>query len=586
LVRIELFIIGYSRMIMALCHRRSGSVAFVLTLVSGVVLLSASSSARTAAPSREGRASLAAANRALRAGDCGQASSLLRDLALQEQEVEIAERATAVALSCGQYAAAASAAARWRTLAPGEDPPALLELRAELQAWRIPEARAQFTAWVGKGRSDLAKRIGQLADDAGNEATHAMLRDLDIAPLRDAAVQAQLAELAMSAGDAASALRHAQAARAAGASQPAMAALQSRAQAVLGNGEAALAAAREAAADPKAQLAPAEVLQLLDREPEAEAALQELRNDPEVGVQAGRELAQIALERADYPVVEERCNTLLQEKTGQVTAVFMLGIVAERRGDEERALRSYRLLGGTAYGQQARRRAALMILRGGDKESGLRMLAAGRDADPAERIRAELAIAELLSASGAPAEALARVKAELARSPGHPELEYQQAVLLERTGQGDAAIALLESLHKARPLDTGVSNALGYTMADHKRDLPRAEAFVREALASQPDNPAILDSLGWVLFRRGQAEAALVPLRRAFRLFKDGDIGAHLGEVLLATGHKPEARAVLQRALAADPDNAALAATAARLVPGLGVPKPPPALEPATRTSI
>ncbi len=168
----------------------------------------------------------------------------------------------------------------------------------------------------------------------------------------------------------------------------------------------------------------------------------------------------------------------------KVTAVFMLGIVAERRGDEERALRSYRLLGGTAYGQQARRRAALMILRGGDKESGLRMLAAGRDADPAERIRAELAMAELLSTGGAPTEALARVKAELARTPGHPELEYQQAVLLERTGQGAAAIELLESLHKARPLDTGVTNALGYTLADHKRDLPRAEALVREALAS------------------------------------------------------------------------------------------------------
>jgi tetratricopeptide (TPR) repeat protein len=432
----------------------------------------------------------------------------------------------------------------------------------------------------------LAARIGQLADDSGNDPTQAMLRGLDVAPLRDAAVQAQLAELAMGAGDAASALRRAQAARAAGASAPAMAALQARAQAVLGNTDAALAAAREAAADPKAQLAPAEVLQLLDREPEAEAELQRLRNDPEVGAQAGRELAQIALERADYAVVEERCNALLQEQGGQVTAVFMLGIVAERRGDEERALRSYRLLGGTAYGQQARRRAALLILRSGDKETGLRMLAAGRDADPAERIRAELAIAELLSTGGAPAEALARVKAALAHAPGHPELEYQQAVLFERAGQGEAAIALLESLHKARPLDTGVSNALGFTMADHKRDLPRAEALVREALAGQPDNPAILDSLGWVLFRRGQAEAALAPLQRAFRLFKDGDIGVHLGEVLLSMGRKAEARAVLQRALAADPDNAALVMAAARLVPGLGAPKPPPALEPATRTSI
>jgi tetratricopeptide (TPR) repeat protein len=586
LVRIELFIIGYSRMIMALCHRRSGSVALLITLSSGALLLSASTTARTASPTREARASLVSANRALRAGECGQASTLFRDLALQEHEPAIAERATAVALSCGQYGVAASSAARWRVLAPGEDAPALLEVRAELQAWRIAEARTHFTAWLGRGHADLAKRIGQLADDAGNEATHAMLRGLDVPALREAAVQAQLAELALAAGDAASALRHAQAARTAGAGAPAMAALQSRAQAVLGNGDAALAAAREAAADKQGQMAKAEVLQLLDRDADAEAELQGLRNDPDVGAQAGRELAQLALQRADYAVVEERCNALLQEQAGQVTAVFMLGIVAERRGDEERALRSYRLLGGTAYGQQARRRAAMMILRGGDKESGLRLLAAGRDADPAERIRAELSIAELLSTGGAPAEGLARVKAALAHAPGHPELEYQQAVLLERAGQGEAAITLLESLHKARPLDIGVTNALGYTLADHKHELPRAEALVREALAGQPDNAAILDSLGWVLFRRGQADAALAPLQRAFRLFRDGDIGAHLGEVLVAVGRKAEARAVLQRALAADPDNAGLVTAAARLVPGLGVPKPPPALEPATRTSI
>jgi tetratricopeptide (TPR) repeat protein len=585
-VRIELFIIGYSRTIMALCHRRSGSVALLITLLSGTALLSASTSARPASPTREARATLAAAGKALRSGECGQASTLYRELAQQSAEAAIAERATAVALGCGQYAVASASAARWLELAPGDDTAAIARVRAELQAWRIAEARAHFRAWLGGTPSKLPAVINALAQDAGDEPAYAMLRELDARPLKDAGALAGMAGLALAAGDAASSLRYSQAARAAGAAAPAMAALQSRAYAVQGNAEAALAAAREAAADAGGRLAPAEALQLLGREAEAEAELQRLRNDPEVGAQAGRELAQMALARADYAVVEERCNTLLQEQAAQVTAVFLLGIVAERRGDEQRALRSYRLLAGTGYAQQARRRAALMIYRDGDKDAGLRMLAAGRDADPAERIHAELAMADVLAAAGAPAEGLARIRGALGHAPGHPELDYQQAVLLERSGQANAAIAVLEALHKSRPLDASVTNALGFTMADHSRELVRAEALIREALVTQPDNPAILDSLGWVLFRRGQAEAALAPLQRAFRLLKDGDIGAHLGEVLLATGRKSEARAILQRALAADPDNATLAGAATRLVPGLVAPQPPPALEPATRTSI
>src|SRR5205823_2657030 len=114
--------------------------------------------------------------------------------------------------------------------------------------------------------------------------------------------------------------------------------------------------------------------------------------------------------------------------------------------------------------------------------------------------------------------ALSRIESALRRSPGNPEITYQRAVLLDRAGRVEAAIAALETLHRQRPLDTGITNALGYTLADHKRALPRAEQLIRTALAAQPDNPALLDSLGWVLYRRGQYAVALPQLARAFRL--------------------------------------------------------------------
>ena len=75
-------------------------------------------------------------------------------------------------------------------------------------------------------------------------------------------------------------------------------------------------------------------------------------------------------------------------------------------------------------------------------------------------------------------------------------------------------------------------------------------------------------------------------LARAYRLLHDGDIGAHWGEALWTAGQRSAARAVWQRAIAADPENPRLVATVAHFAPEISAPKPPPVLEKAPRTSI
>jgi tetratricopeptide (TPR) repeat protein len=325
---------------------------------------------------------------------------------------------------------------------------------------------------------------------------------------------------------------------------------------------------------------------LLGQDGDAVKELQRLRSDPDVGAGAARMLAQLAIDSADYAVAEQRCTTLLEDPESAPLAVFYLGLIAERRGDDEAASRDYALLSGTGFEAQGRQRSASILYRQGERDAAVRVLNAARDAAPDERIRADLAAADMLSTSGASDEALSRIDSALRRSPGNPEITYQRAVLLDRAGRVDAAISALEAMHRERPLDAGITNALGYTLADHKRELPRAEQLIREALAAQPDNPALLDSLGWVLYRRGQYAAALPELERAFRLLHDGDVGAHWGEALWAAGQKAAARSAWQRALDADPENKLLATTVRHYAPTLAAPKPPPALEPAPRTTI
>ncbi|MGB8694228.1 MAG: hypothetical protein WCD08_12030 [Steroidobacteraceae bacterium] len=559
-----------------------------------LLLAVATTAAVAAVPLTDGNAATVSAESALQRGDCGVASAQYLKAAQLLPQAELAQRATAVALDCGQVASALAAAGRWVKLAPGDSAAVLARVRAALAGFHVAEAREYFTAWLGGADRKVAEALDELEQGSGNEALLLMLRGLDHPALRSSAVQRVLAELALDSWDANAALKYAQAARAAGARSADLAALVSRAQAVLGNESAALAAAHEATAqkssaaegDAEGALTLAQALLLLGKSADAEAELQRLRSDATVGAAASRQLAQLAFEQGDYAMAEQRSSALLREPAASALGVYLLGVIAERRGDEAAALRNYAALLGTGLDAAGRRRAAGIMYRQGEHESALRVFAPARDAEPSERIRAAIAAAELLSLADAPEESLGRIDGALRRSPGNPELDYQRAVLLERAGKIDTALKLLESLHRARPLDAAVTNALGFTLADHKRALPRAEQLIREALQAQPDSPAILDSLGWVLYRRGQAAAAVPVLARAYRLLHDGDIGAHWGEALWAAGQHAAARTAWQRALAADPDSKALTAAVAKFAPDIRAPVPPPARAAAPRTSI
>jgi tetratricopeptide (TPR) repeat protein len=102
---------------------------------------------------------------------------------------------------------------------------------------------------------------------------------------------------------------------------------------------------------------------------------------------------------------------------------------------------------------------------------------------------------------------------------------------------------LLEIL-KFDPANATANNDLGYIWADHSKNLPEAETMIRKAIdldreqrktaaALDKDNAAFVDSLGWVLFRRGDVEGAMKELERAVSL-PDGDdpsLWDHLGDV-------------------------------------------------------
>jgi tetratricopeptide (TPR) repeat protein len=164
-------------------------------------------------------------------------------------------------------------------------------------------------------------------------------------------------------------------------------------------------------------------------------------------------------------------------------------------------------------------------------------------------------------------EAFDFLGAAVARTPDTPDLLYDYAMAAEKVNRIDVLETNLRKVIAMQPTHAHAYNALGYTLADRNQRLPEARELIETAHKLAPQDPFILDSLGWVLHRLGQNEEALGYLQRSFELRPDGEIAAHLGEVLWLLGRQDEARTLWANALRDHPKNEVLQSTVKRLAP-------------------
>ncbi|MGY1409971.1 tetratricopeptide repeat protein [Luteimonas sp. A611] len=142
--------------------------------------------------------------------------------------------------------------------------------------------------------------------------------------------------------------------------------------------------------------------------------------------------------------------------------------------------------------------------------------------------------------------------------PDEPSLLYARALMWERRDDIGRAEADLRRILVAEPENVAALNALGYTLADRTDRYAEALELIDRARVAEPGNAAIVDSYGWVLYRLGRLDEALVELRRAYSLQKDAEIAAHIAEVLWKLGRRDEARRYFDDARRLDPDNRSL----------------------------
>ncbi len=153
----------------------------------------------------------------------------------------------------------------------------------------------------------------------------------------------------------------------------------------------------------------------------------------------------------------------------------------------------------------------------------------------------------------------------LAEDPDNIDLLYSRSLIHEKLGNIAATEKDLRAIIERDTNNASALNALGYTLANRTERYDEALELIQRALAIKPNDPAIRDSLGWVLYKRGDYDAALGHLRAAMNTMPDPEVAAHLGEVLWATGEEDEARTIWQDAINDNPSSEFLLNTLKRL---------------------
>jgi len=248
---------------------------------------------------------------------------------------------------------------------------------------------------------------------------------------------------------------------------------------------------------------------------------------------------------------------LLDSGEYQDQANFYLARISDQQKDYDSAIAFYDAVQPGDLQITAQIRIAELHGLTGKLEEGRQRLRSIAGTVPNPAIQQQLLTAEsrMLQQAGQAPEAVLVLTEGLERFPDNSDLLYARALAADAAADHTMLMGDLTLLIKLEPENAHALNALGYHFASKNIELDRAETLLVKANDLLPNDPAIMDSLGWLRFRQGKYEEAIVLLRKAYSLYPDAEIAAHLGEVLWLTGAEQEARQLVEKALVDSPDD-------------------------------
>jgi len=515
---------------------------------------------------------------AFQRGDWQTAYVTLLSIAQETRDPRLARRAAEIALTAKQADEALSAVRLWRTLSPDSDEATQYLLSFIILSDKLDEAQPILEQRLKDARPQtrglLAFQMQRLLARAKDKSEAFSMLERVLQPYLDLPeARLALAQAAYANGDAQRARTEAETAlKAKPDSELAILALvqvmpdKAESLKLLGDFVARYPKARDA------RMAYARMLIEQKQYAKARTEFEALLKDQPQDLTSLYALGVLAMQTNDLKSAEQYLTTYLNllsakpdDERDPAQALLLLAQIAEERKDSDAVLKWLaQIEPGEAY-LNAQVKRAQVIAKRGDMAGArklLRELSVSGDREEAQLVIAE---GQLLRDANQLQEAMNVFKAGVARFPTNTDLLYDYAMVAEKSGQWDVMESALRKIMELAPNNQHAYNALGYSLAERNIRLQEALALVDKALKLAPDDPFIMDSMGWVQFRLGNLKEAETLLRRAYDLRPDVEIAAHLGEVLWVKGQKEDAQRLWRDAQTKDPQNDTLKSTLARL---------------------
>lgn len=249
-------------------------------------------------------------------------------------------------------------------------------------------------------------------------------------------------------------------------------------------------------------------------------------------------------------------------------AHYYLGFIDTQENKSDSAIAHFRQVkGGNNFLQAQRSFTELMVMAGRYAEVQIHLQNV-RFRNPDYNIPLLSMEASILIEQGQYPDAGKLLDSAIGAFPGNIQLLFQRSVLRQEQNE----LALMEAdLRQVILLDPGnpvAYNSLGYTLADRTERYAEAYELIKKAIELAPNDPAVIDSLGWVQFKLGLYDDARKNLERAYELFPDPEVAAHLGEVYWMQGNRTAANRIWRSALEVQPESEFVLNAMERLNPG------------------
>jgi tetratricopeptide (TPR) repeat protein len=524
----------------------------------------------------EAAAHLLQAELALQGSEYLEAAQEYRKAAQISESVDVARQATRVGYSFGFNEEALLAAKRWLELDEESDEALLYVAQLQLRLGDLRKARRNLKKLIERGDEGADSRLLSLVQVLSQEDpddADKVMRWL-AKPYKDSAyAQYATAVMAMQAGDTDYAEERALRAIELDPEWTKAKLLYARTMLIAGRQDEAIEyTARligdDPDPDPDARMELALMMMTAGRDDDALSQINQILLEQPSRADALRMMAIINFRLENLDAAWADFQDLLASGRFTMDALYYLARIADFREEHERAARLYsQVRSGPNAVVSQRRASALIAYELEDPQKALQDLEQFGTNSPNHAIDMVLARAQLLASLERYDEALDFYDRYVMYRPDDESALLGRAELLLRMDRLDEAVAQYRAAAKRWPESAMSLNALGYTLADRTDDYKEAEKLIRKALEYDPDSPAIIDSLGWVLFKRGDYEAALAELERAYEKLDDHEVAAHIVEVLVALERRDDALEVLEDAESRHSDSELLQDVRDRLFP-------------------